>query len=1103
MSQTSNKYLTFKIGEESFPTVLSQDELTTSPFADTVSHAKERLLKMTEGLSKVRVSDDCKKWLTETPSNIIAFLGDRGSGKTSCMRTLVKICKEDHRDWLFVDEIDPSFFDEKHHILEIMIGSLYGLLKKDMQDLIKRPRKDQESLREIHAQFKRVKTAMKYLDDHHLNDGENEYEVDALQHLDEGGRIRAILKDLIDKILTYSGKDFLVLSIDDLDLNIKQSYVMMEYVRKFLLLPNLVLVIAAKYEQLFNSVCLDLSTTYKEIDYRVSRKDVAEMAERYLNKMLPLTQRFNMPETESYMDATLIIRNPDGTSLYDQDEPVKLRVPSMIFEKTRFLFYNSPGMPSLIIPRNLRDLRMLVTMLANMRPIAEAEDQNKRIFKEYFFKEWIAAIDPDYRHFAQSLLEEENLAKINKFVISNLYDFFLSKIEKIDDLKREITELNKDLKDNSVTRFDSYAMERQLLYDILNPANSFWNVSIGDVVFIINHVKKTQDSSKALDLLFFIETFYSIKLYETYDRLTAMTSHEGLTVTEESDSTAPELKTSVRSDVPDYFRLAGGSFFALTGDFLTPIPQKALPSESRELTLINARFLMDEIRRIESEYRQANGSGANLPKGFVERLRLCEFFMLCISHREDQRGYRNPRLYNEPLYFRKFGNTAKNLVFDISSPFFNAVCPELSYARFSDRIYDIARETSGSLVRRMWKHENRNKGNMTWEMMSKAAIRNMEVLEDLTSWLHDNKEDNKPEGKGRAGVLRNFLLHLRVPTAGKKQKRYSIKTYDKYQDTTVLDFRPEEEKYYRIHFSVLSVLRGALSELYPPSTEDLTPEDAREVSRMAKERLDLFNSIFAYDAIFQQKPSYPINEVKQVLTEYCGSSIADQYIKPLKQNSDPTATLKDMELAELLAKIRVRYRFDFNGRLPLGLQFYYDNCVRIEYENTLHPLKAERADLESRLKDLDDEKEYVADQIKHLRKSIADLEKEHTRLPKESVRINQQIEQANTVLSFYHERVIELSGDNTEIRRVNKEIEKAQLKVFELEASLNELTEMDAKHNEILGRIQTDLEKALDRRSYIDKSRRGILRNMDIMLQSIKNTEESFKSPQPLVSGLF
>ena len=1097
MPNSENKTLTFRIGEESYPTVMSEVELMKTPFADTVVNARKRLEDLAESLYDVRSNGRHEEWINETPCNIITFLGDRGSGKTSCMRTLVGICSKEHEDWLFASEIDPSFFDEKHNILELLIGALYGIFKRDIADLSKKNRKQQDALREIHELFIKVKSAMKYLEDHHLNDDDNEYEADALRHLDEGGRIRLILKDLIDRILAYKEKRLLVISIDDLDLNIKQSYVMMEHIRKFLLIPNLALIIAAKYEQLFNSICLDLSDTYKALDYRVSHKDIAEMSERYLNKLLPLNQRFNMPETESYVDSTLIILNQDGTPVYENEESVQLRVPSMIFEKTRFLFYNFPGMPSRIIPRNLRDLRMLVTMLTIMKPADEAHEQNKRLFKEYFFKEWMAAIDPDFRNFARILLQEENLAKINKLVISNLYDFFLAKTESPENLKKEIEELRKESKDTGSLRTDSHYLERRLLLDILNPSNSFWNVSIGDVVFIINLVKRTQDSNKALDLLFFVETFYSMKLYETYDKMTALTSTSGLQMPQETDSSAPELKTGVIDDTPDYFRLVGGSFFALTGDFLTPMPQYAEMADSRETTLINAKFLMDEIRRLESEFDSCDGDVDKLPKGFAESLRLCEFFMLCISHREDQRGFKNHRLYNEPLYFTKFGSSAKHLIFDITAPFFYAVCPALAYKRFSEKIYKIAIKTPNSMVRLIRGYMKRERPNKTWEVMSKVAIRNMEVLEDLTSWLHNRREENKPDGKGRIGVMQKFFRQFQISETAKPNTRYSVKTYDKYQDEASSENAPEEEKYHTIHFFAISLLYKVLSDLYPlskPNAEHNSDED-KEDRRLMEERKNLFDSIFAYDAIFPQRSSYAPDEVKKTLRQYCGPWAAEEAMKSIQNDS-----LSCLELANILAEIRVRDGVDFDKRLPLGVEIYYDTCVQIEFDSNIQPLKEERQNLEVQLKDIEDEKDLANELIKHIRKEKSDLEKERIRQPKELNRIEREISETKASIDFLQERVLKEFGDRTEIRRLNKEIEKGQLKLISLEATRGQISQWEKKYLDAENRIQTSIDTAVERRDDLEKSRRKILRDLDKCMHRIKNMEEKFNSAKPVAS---
>ena len=86
----------------------------------------------------------------ENVSNIVAFCGDRGEGKSSCMQTMRQILvdkelfkvedntsNEHERQYIAYSRelkqypiyalkvIDPSFFDETHNILDLVISRLY------------------------------------------------------------------------------------------------------------------------------------------------------------------------------------------------------------------------------------------------------------------------------------------------------------------------------------------------------------------------------------------------------------------------------------------------------------------------------------------------------------------------------------------------------------------------------------------------------------------------------------------------------------------------------------------------------------------------------------------------------------------------------------------------------------------------------------------------------------------------------------------------------------------------------------------------------------------------------------------------------------------
>ena len=96
--------------------------------------------------TKKREFDDI--WVDNSFSNIIAFCGDRGEGKSSCMASFATLLTDnevrknagdsisfpkdlngndifvepDKIEWL--DVIDPSFFDKNHNILELLLGRI-------------------------------------------------------------------------------------------------------------------------------------------------------------------------------------------------------------------------------------------------------------------------------------------------------------------------------------------------------------------------------------------------------------------------------------------------------------------------------------------------------------------------------------------------------------------------------------------------------------------------------------------------------------------------------------------------------------------------------------------------------------------------------------------------------------------------------------------------------------------------------------------------------------------------------------------------------------------------------------------------------------------
>ena len=142
------KPIVFVEGDED-KVVVEKGEYATSLFSSQYTAAFGVLKRLVE------IPDDEDCCPGQGNSRIIAFCGDRGAGKTSCMmsvRYAIEHCcrrednesdreksereeiqkylssydlKSEQLDFDILKPIDPSFFDESHNILELVLGQMY------------------------------------------------------------------------------------------------------------------------------------------------------------------------------------------------------------------------------------------------------------------------------------------------------------------------------------------------------------------------------------------------------------------------------------------------------------------------------------------------------------------------------------------------------------------------------------------------------------------------------------------------------------------------------------------------------------------------------------------------------------------------------------------------------------------------------------------------------------------------------------------------------------------------------------------------------------------------------------------------------------------
>lgn len=368
-----------------------------------------------------RENDD--KLKLEYENNIIAFCGERGEGKSSAMMSFVKAMTSDNRksqkvfeDFNEIQNVnfsepviaDPSLFDKMHGILDVVLAKIYN----EVDCINKNSQFDKlNEYEKIIAQFQKVYKYVLLINNQKKTfDDEYDYEGDIgrLVRLGDSTNLKSELSALIDMYLGFkmcdkdaAEKNKLVIAIDDLDLCSNKVYQMTEEIRKYLILPNVIIVMAIRIEQLENCICEKNVRDYKMSIKRFNdndhlKKEIIIMSERYVNKLIPKARRIYLPKIGSFQGLSVeYIDNRNGEEKIfwkmEKQQDIIAAVRKLIYEKTGIIFLPKEMGKNILFSDNLREVVNLIVLLLKM-PDADAgserQYQNIVELEKYFEREW-------------------------------------------------------------------------------------------------------------------------------------------------------------------------------------------------------------------------------------------------------------------------------------------------------------------------------------------------------------------------------------------------------------------------------------------------------------------------------------------------------------------------------------------------------------------------------------------------------------------------------------------------------------------------------------------------------------------------------------------
>ena len=405
-------------------------------------------------------------------NNIIAFCANRGQGKTSAMLSFTSTLgfrkhgymaklwtseneKELHNyigdcKFFVLPPIDPTMLREQSNVIGLILTNLL----EEIETLWEMPKRSKLTLddgKPFEAKKYQILRAFQdcisglRMEGKEASERKTDFDnfaqsndVFALKN-----NIHEIILSLFELLDWKYKESFLVVQLDDTDMHMDRAYETVEIVRKYLCIPNVLVVMATELSQLRSLVNLH----YRE---RVSYKsgsdvgfDYDYISAKYIDKLIPVPQAVHLPTLKSQRDLGRKLKlvvvedekmnddndyrksaGEDGHESGEDENEIQRKIFKLIYDKTGLVFVRHESYMHEIMPSSLRGYMHLYRLLYRMETPVKASIpefgkmdiplckqrleritqklQNLSQFEDYFLNEWIPS----------RVLEQENRKKV-------------------------------------------------------------------------------------------------------------------------------------------------------------------------------------------------------------------------------------------------------------------------------------------------------------------------------------------------------------------------------------------------------------------------------------------------------------------------------------------------------------------------------------------------------------------------------------------------------------------------------------------------------------------------------------------------------------------
>ena len=301
------KKITVKVNEE-FRIKMITDFTQNEFFYNAFVKAKNELECIVKDTTTYH--DSPNDTMFDFSNNIIAFSGDRGQGKSSAMLSFSNVlsnCKSSSskdflgellskNNYIVLDRIDPTKFENNDNILLIILAKIFNKFcdlwkNSDKTNMVQYS----NLLEQFQLCYDEIMT-IKNIEEHEYAIGNA---LEKLGRIGDSGNLKKDLWKLLQDFFAFENNctlkptnrsnNYLVIQMDDTDLNAEKAYTIVEDIRKYFMIPNVIILMAIDINQLTKAIEQYFISNYERYNKHYANEFVEEhrqIAVKYIDKLI-------------------------------------------------------------------------------------------------------------------------------------------------------------------------------------------------------------------------------------------------------------------------------------------------------------------------------------------------------------------------------------------------------------------------------------------------------------------------------------------------------------------------------------------------------------------------------------------------------------------------------------------------------------------------------------------------------------------------------------------------------------------------------------------------------------------------------------------------